>query len=127
MIENIALKESVKNVSRMDISKELHYKTIALIDEITTCFSPVPSLSFTDEESILCHWICGNTSLEIEINENGPCYLRGKNDNDEVVIVENNSQKIILSGKKIMRYMEEKLEINNPYWKEKYLNRDRIV
>lgn len=127
MMDNIALKESVEEVSLVNISSELYNHTIEIIDEITTCFSPVPSLYVTEEGLISCHWICGNTSLEIEINKYGPCYLWSINDNDDVVIVENNPREIIHSGKKIMRYMEKKLEINNPDWKEQYLNRDRIV
>lgn len=117
--EKSIIREIIANVEELNISDK--YKNI-IYDFFSSTMrlkSPIPLLCLVDD-NVVINWICGSASIEVEFNDTGEWYMRGKNSQGKEY-TSKNYHTIVHEISLLLREMEDTLEKNNPHWQEEYL------
>lgn len=117
--ERFVAREIMKGVEGLDVDETLKSVIYAFFSSTMNFASPIPSLTLTEEDEVLIHWICGAVSLQVNADRSGVFYLWGRNaDGKEYESDDHDS--IIAVTSLVLREMESQLEKQNPNWQENY-------
>lgn len=119
-IEKFMAQEIVRNIEELDIDDTFKSSLYTFFSSTMTFRSPIPSLVLVEGKTVLIHWIAGPVSIEIEADHNGSYYLWAK-DADDVEYASDNYDNVVARTVILLREIEDRLEKNNPDWREKYL------
>lgn len=112
--------EIVRNIEALDIDDTFKSSLYTFFPSTMTFRSPIPSVVLVEGQTVLIHWIAGPVSIEIETDYNGSYYLWGK-DADNVEYASDNYAIVVSRTALLLREIEDRLDKNNPDWREKYL------